>query len=116
MLRLLNVEKALKGLLQLAEECKLDDAKEALFSGASINKTEKRAVLHHALRNVGDLAIELDGRDVMPEVNLSLAKMQLFTKQVLTGQWKGYPLRNQNGVPGFSDHFPVYIYLVQEVK
>ncbi len=83
-------EKALKGLLQLAEECKLDDAKEALFSGASINKTEKRAVLHHALRNVGDLAIELDGRDVMPEVNLSLAKMQLFTKEVLTGQWKGY--------------------------
>lgn len=83
-------KKALKGLLELAEECQLDEAKEALFSGSKINKTEKRAVLHHALRNVGDLAIELDGKDVMPEVNLALAKMQLFAKQVLSGQWKGY--------------------------
>lgn len=32
------------------------------------------------------------------------------------GPWKGYPLRNSNGVPGFSDHFPVYVYLIKEVK
>ena len=46
-------------------------------------------------------------------------KAGIYNKPFLiqkTGQYKGYPLRNQNGVPGFSDHFPVYIYLVQEVK
>lgn len=46
-------------------------------------------------------------------------KAGIYNKSFLiqkTGQWKGYPLRNQNGVPGFSDHFPVYIYLVKEVK
>jgi hypothetical protein len=46
-------------------------------------------------------------------------KSGIYNKPFLiqkTGQYKGYPLRNQNGVPGFSDHFPVYIYLVQEVK
>lgn len=32
------------------------------------------------------------------------------------GTWKGYPLRNSNGVPGFSDHFPVYLYIAKEVK
>ena len=32
------------------------------------------------------------------------------------GRWKGYPLRNSNGVPGFSDHFPVYVYLIKEVR
>jgi endonuclease/exonuclease/phosphatase family metal-dependent hydrolase len=46
-------------------------------------------------------------------------KAGIYNKPFLiqkTGQWKGYPLRNQNGVPGFSDHFPVYIYLLKEVK
>ena len=46
-------------------------------------------------------------------------KAGIYNKPFLiqkTGQYKGYPLRNQNGVPGFSDHFPVYIYLVKEVK
>lgn len=47
---LLN-QKALDALLQLANECHLKDAVEAMFSGASINQTEKRAVLHTALRN-----------------------------------------------------------------
>ena len=46
-------------------------------------------------------------------------KAGIYNKPFLiqkTGQYKGYPLRNQNNVPGFSDHFPVYIYLVKEVK
>ena len=46
-------------------------------------------------------------------------KAGIYNKPFLiqkTGQYKGYPLRNQNGVPGFSDHFPVYIYLLKEVK
>lgn len=46
-------------------------------------------------------------------------KAGIYNKPFLiqkTGQYKGYPLRNQNGIPGFSDHFPVYIYLLKEVK
>jgi len=83
-------ETTLKELFKLAEECCLDDAKDALFSGSIINKTEGRAVLHHALRNISDLPIEHNGINVMPEINYSLAKMELFTRQVLNGDWKGY--------------------------
>lgn len=46
-------------------------------------------------------------------------KAGIYNKPFLiqkTGQWKGYPLRNQNGIPGFSDHFPVYILLIKEVR
>ncbi|WP_010249367.1 endonuclease [Myroides injenensis] len=46
-------------------------------------------------------------------------KARIYKKPFMiqsTGQYKGYPLRNTNGIPGFSDHFPVYIYLIREAK
>ncbi|TPD71870.1 endonuclease/exonuclease/phosphatase family protein [Flavobacterium microcysteis] len=46
-------------------------------------------------------------------------KAGVYNKPFLTqttGQYKGYPLRNSNGQVGFSDHFPVYLYLIKEVK
>jgi len=46
-------------------------------------------------------------------------KARIYKKPFMvqpTGQYKGYPLRNTNGQPGFSDHFPVYIYLIREMK
>lgn len=49
----------------------------------------------------------------------SFWKARIYKKPFMvqpTGQYKGYPLRNTNGVPGFSDHFPVYIYLIREAK
>ncbi|HDR0619989.1 glucose-6-phosphate isomerase [Pasteurella multocida] len=86
-----NVTKETLGLLrQLAQECALSEAVEAMFSGAKINKTEDRAVLHTALRNRSNSPVLGDGKDVMPEVNAVLAKMKDFCHRVISGEWKGY--------------------------
>lgn len=86
-----NVTKETLGLLrQLANECALSDAVEAMFAGAKINKTEDRAVLHTALRNRSNTPVLVDGKDVMPEVNAVLAKMKDFCHRVISGEWKGY--------------------------
>ena len=77
-------------LLQLAEEMEVSDGIAQMFSGEKINRTEDRAVLHVALRNRSNFAIEVDGADVMPEVNRVLNKMEHFSGQVLSGRWKGY--------------------------
>ena len=83
-------ETTLALLQQLAEECGLAQAKEAMFSGEKINYTENRAVLHTALRNRSNTPVLLDGKDVMPEVNAVLAKMKAFCERVISGEWKGY--------------------------
>jgi glucose-6-phosphate isomerase len=77
-------------LIQLARECKLDEAIKAMFSGDKINQTEGRPVLHIALRNVSNTEILVDGKDVMPEVNKVLDKMKKFSDQIISGDWKGY--------------------------
>jgi len=77
-------------LMQLAKECKLDEAISAMFSGEKINQTENRPVLHVALRNQSNTPVYVDGADVMPEVNAVLAKMERFTGAILSGTWKGY--------------------------
>ncbi|QNS16140.1 glucose-6-phosphate isomerase [Mannheimia bovis] len=83
-------DKTLTLLRQLANECGLDSAKKAMFSGQKINRTENRAVLHVALRNRSNTPIAVDGKDVMPEVNAVLAKMKVFSERVISGEWKGY--------------------------
>ncbi|MDX3990657.1 glucose-6-phosphate isomerase [Pasteurella multocida] len=86
-----NVTKETLGLLrQLAQECALSEAVDAMFSGAKINKTEDRAVLHTALRNRSNSPVLVDGKDVMPEVNAVLSKMKDFCHRVISGEWKGY--------------------------
>lgn len=77
-------------LRQLANECGLESAKNAMFSGKKINRTEDRAVLHIALRNRANTPIAVEGKDVMPEVNAVLAKMNHFCQSVISGEWKGY--------------------------
>ncbi|MGY3054980.1 glucose-6-phosphate isomerase [Pedobacter sp. UYEF25] len=77
-------------LMQLAKECKLDEAIKAMYDGEKINETEDRAVLHVALRNMGNTPIYADGKDVMPEVNAVLAKMEKFSNRVINGEWKGF--------------------------
>ena len=64
-------------LFELAKECRVKDAAECMFAGDRINETEKRAVLHVALRNRSSSPISLDGKDVMPEVKAVLDKMPL---------------------------------------
>ncbi|MCW9734159.1 glucose-6-phosphate isomerase [Avibacterium sp. 20-15] len=86
-----NLTQETLGLLrQLAEECGLQAATEAMFSGEKINRTENRAVLHTALRNRSNTPVLVDGKDVMPEVNAVLAKMKSFCDRVISGEWKGY--------------------------
>ncbi|EEF15897.1 glucose-6-phosphate isomerase [Actinobacillus minor 202] len=83
-------DKTLGLLRQLADECQLKSATEAMFSGQKINRTENRAVLHTALRNRLNTPVYVDGKDVMPEVNAVLAKMKDFCQRIISGEWKGY--------------------------
>ena len=77
-------------LIQLAKECKLDEAIEAMFSGEKINVTEGRQVLHTALRNQSNEPVIVDGEDIMPKVRAVLAHMKEFVQEVISGQWKGF--------------------------
>lgn len=77
-------------LVALARQASVDNAIEAMFSGAKINTTEDRAVLHVALRNRSNRPIAVDGADVMPEVNAVLAKMRTFSEAIRSGAWQGY--------------------------
>ncbi|MFA0704359.1 glucose-6-phosphate isomerase, partial [Vibrio sp. 10N.222.48.A3] len=77
-------------LFALANETEVKSAIEAMFGGDAINKTEGRSVLHTALRNRSDKPVMVDGKDVMPAVNAVLAKMELFTHRIVSGEWKGY--------------------------
>jgi glucose-6-phosphate isomerase len=107
-------EDTLRLLLALTEACRLRQAIQAMFSGKAINETEKRAVLHVALRNRSNSPICVDGKDVMPSVNAVLAKMAAFADKVRSGEWKGYTgLRIRNVVNigiGGSDLGPAMAY------
>ena len=77
-------------LLELADETKVRDSIEKMFSGDIINETEGRAVLHTALRNRSNAPVHVDGNDVMPGVNKVLAQMKRFSEKITLGEWKGY--------------------------
>ena len=83
-------EETLTLLRQLAADTQVKEAIEAMFGGERINHTEDRSVLHTALRNRSNTPIEVDGRDVMPEVNEVLDRMKTFSEQIISGAWKGY--------------------------
>ncbi len=106
-------EETLSLLLELAEETKLKDNIEAMFSGEKINRTEDRAVLHTALRNFSGKSVYVDGKDVMPEVKAVLEKMKTFSEKVISGEWKGYTGKEITDVVnigiGGSDLGPVMI-------
>src|SRR5438874_8397096 len=103
-------ETTLKLLQQLAEECDLRGRIDAMFRGDKINITEKRAVLHVALRAPKGEKIVVDGEDVVPQVHVVLDKMAYFSERVRSGAWKGYTgkrIRNViNIVIGGSDLGP----------
>jgi len=83
-------EETVSLLVELAESQGLKQKIEAMFSGEMINTTERRAVLHTALRNRSNDPVYFAGKDVMPDVNRALAKMRVFCDQVRSGAWKGY--------------------------
>ena len=83
-------EKTIQLLLQLADECKLKNAVEAMFNGDMINATEQRSVLHTALRNFSGAPVLSEGADVMPGVMKALRKMKTFCQAVHSGKFRGY--------------------------
>ena len=104
----------LRLLLQLAEESQLQERVDAMFRGEKINLTEKRAVLHTALRAPRDASIVVDGENVVPKVHAVLDQMANFANRVRSGEWKGHTgkrIRNVINVGiGGSDLGPVMAY------
>jgi len=100
-------------LMQLARECRVKDAIEAMFSGEVINATEHRPVLHIALRNRSNTPIYVDGKDVMPDVNRVLEQMKTFSEKIISGDWKGFTGKSITDIVnvgiGGSDLGPVMV-------
>jgi glucose-6-phosphate isomerase len=107
-------DKTLSLLLQLAQEAGLRDRIDAMFRGEKINVTEKRSVLHIALRSPRDASILVDGENVVPQVHAVLDKMTEFANRVRSGAWTGHTgqrIRNIVNIGiGGSDLGPVMAY------
>lgn len=80
----------LKLLFELAKDCSLKEKIEAMFKGEKINTTEKRAVLHTALRSLNDTEILLDNMEVLKSVRSVLKRMRAFSDSVRSGKRLGY--------------------------
>ena len=104
----------LKLLIQLAQGSGLQERIDAMFRGEKINITEKRAVLHVALRAPRGASILVDGENVVPKVHAVLDRMADFSNRIRSGEWKGYTgkrIRNVINVGiGGSDLGPVMAY------
>lgn len=106
-------EKTMELLLNLAEECQLKTAIDAMFSGEKINETENRAVLHTALRDFSDREILVDGENVKPLIQKVLGQMKTFSEKVISGEHKGFSGKEITDVVnigiGGSDLGPVMV-------
>ena len=107
-------DETLKLLIELARESGLQSHIDAMFRGDKINFTEKRAVLHIALRAPKGTIISVDGQDVVPQVHAVLDRMAAFSDRVRSGEWKGHTgkrIRNVVNIGiGGSDLGPVMAY------
>lgn len=83
-------QKTMGLLVELAKECQLEKCRSLFFSGAAINATEHRAVLHTALRNFSSQPIYVEGKNVMPEVKKVLRQMKSFCESIHNGKHRGY--------------------------
>jgi glucose-6-phosphate isomerase len=107
-------DETLRLLVQLAEESGLRSQIDAMFRGDKINFTEKRSVLHVALRAPKGTSILVDGENVVPLVHAVLDKMTEFSRRIRSGEWKGHTgkrIRNVINIGiGGSDLGPVMAY------
>ncbi|MGA2357328.1 MAG: glucose-6-phosphate isomerase [Terriglobales bacterium] len=107
-------DETLKLLLNLANESRLRERIDSMFRGEKINLTEKRAVLHIALRAPREASIVVDGENVVPKVHAVLDRMADFANRVRNGEWKGHTgkrIRNVINIGiGGSDLGPVMAY------
>ena len=76
-------------LIGLAKAAGVNENAQKMFAGEKINWTEKRAVLHTALRNRSNKPVYVDGKNIMPEINAVLEKMRIFSDDVRKGKWLG---------------------------
>jgi glucose-6-phosphate isomerase len=101
-------------LVNLAEECGLRERTAAMFRGDKINVTEKRAVLHTALRAPREASIMVDGHNVVADVHEVLDRMGDFADRVRDGRWLGFTGKRVRNVVnigiGGSDLGPVMAY------
>ncbi|WP_291053487.1 MULTISPECIES: glucose-6-phosphate isomerase [unclassified Empedobacter] len=106
-------EETIQLLVDLAKEMDVDTAIQQMFEGDVINVTEKRAVLHTALRNRSNEEVLVDGKDVMPQINEVLDQMKSFSEKVISGEWKGFSGKEITDVVnigiGGSDLGPVMV-------
>lgn len=104
----------LRLLMELANSCGLTQRVAAMFRGDKINFTEDRAVLHVALRTPAGAHVEVDGKNVVPEVHAVLDRMGEFCERVRSGAWTGHGgkrIRNAINIGiGGSDLGPVMAY------
>ncbi len=101
-------------LVELAQQCGLEERRDSMFAGMPINVSENRAVLHVALRMPKDAALIVDGVDVVAQVHDVLDRMAEFATKIRSGDWKGHtgkPIRNIVNIGiGGSDLGPVMAY------
>jgi glucose-6-phosphate isomerase len=83
-------EETMDLLIDLANEVQLKQAIQAMFTGAKINETENRSVLHTALRKSTDNNLEIDGLHISEAVENVLQKVEKFSNKITTGNWKGF--------------------------
>src|SRR6516165_3321364 len=104
----------LKLLFDLATESGLKERIDSMFRGDKINITEKRAVLHTALRAPKEATFLVDGKNVVPEIHAVLDKMAEFSNRIRSGAWTGHTgkrMRNLINIGiGGSDLGPVMAY------
>ena len=107
-------DETVRALLCLAAARDVAGAVASMFGGERINQTEDRAVLHVALRNRSSDPIQVDGRDVMPDVRAVLQRMSTFAEKVRSEAWRGHtgnPIRNVVNIGiGGSDLGPAMAY------
>ncbi|MFW0785342.1 glucose-6-phosphate isomerase [Gordonia sp. CPCC 206044] len=108
------LRETLELLASLAREVGLEDRRDAMFSGAHINTSEDRAVLHTALRLPADATLQVDGQNVVADVHEVLDRMGAFTDRLRSGEWKGHTGKAITDVVnigiGGSDLGPVMVY------
>ena len=107
-------DEVLGALVELGEQVRLAERRDAMFSGERINVTENRAVLHTALRDPDNVEVDLDGTNVVPLVHEELAKVYAFAEKVRSGAWRGVSGKTIETVVnigiGGSDLGPVMVY------
>jgi glucose-6-phosphate isomerase len=101
-------------LVELAEESRVPERRDAMFRGEHINVSEDRAVLHTALRLPATATLVVDGQDVVRDVHAVLARMRDFATRIRSGEFKGFtgkPIKNVINIGiGGSDLGPVMAY------